>query len=62
MSEHVNPTMAGILDWTSLSIVAGVLLGALPVIAAILSIIWTAIRIWETKTVQDWVKAWRCKE
>jgi hypothetical protein len=31
----------------------GTLAGLLPALAAVLTIIWTAIRIWETDTVQD---------
>lgn len=30
--------------------------GWLPAIAALVSIVWTGIRIYESKTVQDWLK------
>ena len=42
-------------DALSLSAVIGAIAGALPAIAALVTIIWTGIRIWETKTVQDWI-------
>ena len=41
-----------VLDGLSISTVVGALLGWLPAIAALFTIIWTAIRIWETKTIQ----------
>lgn len=40
------------VDGISLSTIAATLFGWLPNIAALLAIIWTAIRIYETKTVQ----------
>lgn len=44
-----------LIDATSLAAVVGTLAGWLPAIAALLSIVWTVIRIYETKTVQRWV-------
>lgn len=41
-------------DGFSLGVLLGTLANALPAIAALMTIIWTAIRIWETKTVQRW--------
>lgn len=41
-------------DAASVLTLVGTLANALPAIAAVFTIIWTAIRIWETKTVQDW--------
>ncbi len=46
--EHVKQ----IGDALSISTVVGTLANLLPAIAAILTIVWTAIRIWETDTVQ----------
>lgn len=37
-------------DGISLSVLLGTLANALPSIAALMTIIWTAIRIWETDT------------
>jgi hypothetical protein len=39
-------------DAVSIITVVGTLAELLPAVAAILTIIWTAIRIWETDTVQ----------
>jgi hypothetical protein len=36
--------------------VMGTLMSWLPAIAALFTIIWTAIRIYETKTIQGWLK------
>lgn len=44
------------VDALSLATVVGTMAAWLPAIAAIFSIIWTGIRIYETKTVQGWVK------
>jgi hypothetical protein len=46
--EHVKQ----IGDALSIITVVGTLANLLPAIAAILTIVWTAIRIWETDTVQ----------
>lgn len=40
------------LDITSVGITIGTLLSVLPHIAAVLTILWTAIRIYETETIQ----------
>jgi hypothetical protein len=42
-------------DLLSLSTVLATIIGWLPSVAALLSIIWTAIRIYETRTVQRWL-------
>lgn len=43
------------VDAASVVTVVGTLMDVLPAIAAIFTIVWTAIRILETKTVQDWI-------
>lgn len=43
-------------DALSITTVIGTIAGYLPAIAALATLIWTAIRIWETKTVQGWIK------
>jgi hypothetical protein len=55
----VNEQTKQIVDGLSLASVIGALMAWLPPLAALLSIIWTLIRIWETETVQGWVKRWR---
>ena len=54
--EHntIDTLKAG-LDIVSLSALGGWFIGALPVIATGLTVIWTAIRIYETETVQRWL-------
>lgn len=42
-------------DAASLTIVTGTLVNLLPSIAALFTIVWTLIRIYETKTVQRWL-------
>ena len=44
-----------ILDLASFATVLGTLVDMLPSIAAVFTIVWTAIRIYETKTVQGWL-------
>jgi hypothetical protein len=44
------------LDVISIGGVVATITGYLPAVAATLSIVWTSIRIYETKTVQGWVK------
>jgi hypothetical protein len=44
-----------IIDFASILTVLGTLADMLPAIAAIFTIVWTAIRIYETKTVQKWM-------
>jgi hypothetical protein len=44
-----------VIDFVSVLTVLGTLADMLPAIAAIFTIVWTAIRIYETKTVQGWI-------
>jgi hypothetical protein len=50
-SELDETTRAG-LDALSVFTVVGTLIDMLPSIAAVVTIVWTSIRIYETKTVQ----------
>lgn len=47
------------VDGLSIVVILGALAQALPAIAAGASLIWTLIRIYETKTVQRAVARWR---
>ena len=51
MHEHTDVTK-GIIDLLSVMTVVGTLVDMLPSVAAVFTIIWTGIRIYETKTVQ----------
>lgn len=53
MSDHVGEAAKTIGDGLSVITVVGTLAGMLPSIAALFTIIWTGIRIYETKTVQN---------
>jgi hypothetical protein len=53
MTDH-HETTKHIVDAVSLMTVAGTLIDMLPAIAALFSIVWSAIRIWETDTVKGW--------
>lgn len=50
---HLGDNAKHIIDALSIATVIGTLAEMLPSIAALFTIIWTAIRIWETKTVQN---------
>lgn len=52
MSES-NETAKHVVDALSIMTVVGTLVEMLPSVAAIFTIVWTAIRIWETETVQN---------
>ena len=54
--DNINEHTKHVIDWTSIGIALGTLMQILPSIAAALSIIWSLIRIYETKTVQGWLK------
>jgi hypothetical protein len=43
------------MDALSIATVLGTIMNWLPAVAAVFTIIWTAIRIYETKTVQGWL-------
>ena len=50
-----DPETIHALDITSIGILLGSLAEILPHVAAIFTIVWTCIRIYETKTVQKWL-------
>jgi hypothetical protein len=52
MKDHLSEGSKHILDGLSLITVLGTLMNWLPAVAALLSIIWTLLRIYESKTVQ----------
>jgi len=52
VTEH-DETVKYVIDGVSFLTVVGTLAEMLPAVAAIFTIVWTAIRIWETKTVQN---------
>ena len=54
--ENLNEHTKHLIDGVSVATVMGTLMSWLPAIAALFTIIWTAIRIYETKTIQGWIK------
>ena len=54
--EHIDEHTKHVLDFTSIGVVLGSLIQILPAIASVFTIVWTGIRIYETKTVQTWIK------
>jgi len=55
MIDNDHETLKHILDGASLITVIGTLVEFLPAVSALLSIVWLAIRIYETETVQKLV-------
>jgi hypothetical protein len=51
-----HETVKHVADALSIVTVLGTLMQWLPSVAALFTIIWTTIRIYETKTVQRWLK------
>ena len=53
MAINVSESTKHVVDAASLFTVLGTLVDFLPAVAAAFTIVWTLIRIWETKTVQN---------
>ena len=52
MKDHLNESTKHIIDGLSVVTVLGALVDVLPAVAALFTIIWTGIRIYETATIQ----------
>ena len=52
MTEHNQETVKHMIDGASILTVIGTLVEFLPAVSALLSIVWVAIRIYETDTVK----------
>ena len=57
--RRMNEQAKLITDAGSIAVVAGTLIDWLPAVAALASLAWSLIRIYETKTVQNWIGEWR---
>jgi hypothetical protein len=55
MDNHAK----AVIDLSSITVVLATLVEWLPAVAALASLIWSIIRIYETETVQRWIKRWR---
>ena len=56
VNSETQETAKHVVDALSIGTVVATLAGILPSIAAIFTIVWTAIRIYETETVQKLMK------
>jgi hypothetical protein len=56
MSNNISETTKHVTDGLSVVTVLGTLAEILPSIAALFTIVWTGFRIYETNTVQKWLK------
>ena len=54
--KAISPAAKVVFDGLSITTVLASLMGYLPALAAGASLVWTLIRIYETKTVQRWLK------
>lgn len=54
MKHELSESSKHIVDALSVVTVLGTLVEMLPSIAAVFTIVWTSIRIWETATVRGW--------
>lgn len=50
--EHLTDATKHVIDGASIATAVGTLMQVLPAVAALFTIVWTAIRIYETKTIQ----------
>ena len=57
--DSMNDSIKHAVDTVSIATVLGTLTHMLPSIAALFSIIWSAIRIYETDTVKDIINKWK---
>ena len=54
--DQIDEHTKHVLDFTSVGVVLGSLIQILPAVASLFTIVWTGIRIYETKTVQNLLK------
>jgi FtsH-binding integral membrane protein len=54
MKHEISEGTKHVVDALSVVTVVGTLVEFLPAIAAIFTIVWTGIRIWETDTIKSW--------
>lgn len=55
MAAHISETTKHAVDAVSVVTVVGTLAQLLPAIAALFTIVWTGFRIYELRTVQNWL-------
>jgi hypothetical protein len=62
MSANIDESTKFVIDMASITTVVGTLWGALPALAALFSLIWSLIRIYETKTFQGFISRFKKKD
>lgn len=60
-TEHLDNSIKAVGDTVSVVTVVATLAEILPAIAALFTIIWTGIRIYETETVQGFISKFKRK-
>ena len=59
MKQESQEIVKTVGDAVSVFTVVGTLIDMLPSVAALITIVWTSIRIYETDTVKDLIKRWK---
>jgi hypothetical protein len=59
MKQESQEIVKTVGDAVSVFTVVGTLVNMLPSIAALITIVWTSIRIYETDTVKDIISRWK---
>ena len=59
MNHEAEETVKTGMDVLSIFTMIGALVEVLPSVAALVTIVWTSIRIYETETVQGWITRWK---
>ena len=62
MAQHATETIKHVTDGLSILTVLGTLAQILPALAALFSIVWSCFRIYELRTIQDWIKKYKDKD
>lgn len=53
--QHHLETVKHVVDWAAVIVMVGAVASWLPSLAALFTIAWTGLRIYETRTVQGWL-------
>jgi hypothetical protein len=62
MKQESQEVVKAVGDAVSVFTVVGTLIEMLPSIAALITIVWTGIRIYETDTVKDIISRWKNRD
>lgn len=62
MKQESQEIVKTVGDAVSVFTVVGTLIDMLPSVAALITIVWTSIRIYETDTVKDIINRWKNRD